>query len=175
MRRLHRSENSARLARGMLGNAAVVIRRLHFEEFQSGGVGQHTRDLGLARPESGGARGLLGCVAFHLVQQGFVGLVGQNCTCGSRRAMKAASAAGTVLFLSSSSASTRASSIAVPAPCAWRDGVRSVAGQDDTTLIPGGGQHDLLQGSPVDVAGLADRVADCADEAREVPELVQTI
>jgi hypothetical protein len=42
---------------------------------QSGGVGQHARDLGLACPESGGERGLLGCVAFHLVQQDFVGLV----------------------------------------------------------------------------------------------------
>ena len=45
-----------------------------------------------------------------------------------------------------------------------------VAGQDDAALVPGGGQHDLLQGSPVDVAGLADRVADCADEAAEASE-----
>jgi hypothetical protein len=45
-----------------------------------------------------------------------------------------------------------------------------VAGQDDATLVPEGGQHDLLQGSPVDVPGLADRVADCADEAAEASE-----
>ena len=37
-------------------------------------LGQHTGDPGLARPESGGEHGLLGCVAFHLVQQDFVGL-----------------------------------------------------------------------------------------------------
>ena len=52
----------------------------------------------------------------------------------------------------------------------WRDRMCGVAGQDDATLVPGGGQRDLLQGSPVDVAGLADRVADCADEAAEASE-----
>ena len=83
--------------------------------FHSGGFGQHAGDLCLACSESRSERGLLDGIAFHLVQQDLVRLVEHELHPRLAPHQEAASASGMVPFFSSSSARTKASSMAIPA------------------------------------------------------------